>query len=228
MEARVAESQTEAASRVAQIRDSGGEPLLQEFVPGRLMAYSAVTDTNGKPIAESQQIADATWPRGAGISARAHTVPIDRELSGRAARLLQRLGWFGLVQLQFVLADDHRAWLIDFNGRLYSSLGLAVRAGANLPAVWASLATGRAVGAGGNAIAGVRYQWLEGDVRRAAARDRRELPAGLLDCARYARGAVHGYWNTRDPLPAVRRTGVFMTGIARKARSWSSSRQSTH
>jgi len=227
LESMVAADRAQAVSRIAQIRASGGEPLLQEFVPGRLMAYCAVTDSSGSALAAAQQIADATWPRAAGISARARTVPIDREIAERAGRLLKRIGWFGLVQLQFVLADGGEAWLIDFNGRLYSSLGLAVRAGANLPAAWASLATGRAPNAPVSAVAGVRYHWLEGDVRRVTARGPRAVPAGLLDCASYAQGAVRGYWSMRDPLPAVRRTGVFLKRVARKAWGWTSSRQST-
>ena len=37
--------------------------------------------------------------------------------------------------------------------------------------IWARLATGRAVPGKADAAAGVRYQWLEGDLRRACSRN---------------------------------------------------------
>ncbi len=80
-----------------------------------------------------------------GASCRAVTVPVDPDLSARAAALFRVLGWFGLAELQFLVPAAGPARLIDLNGRFYGSLALAVRAGANLPASWAALATGRDV-----------------------------------------------------------------------------------
>ena len=121
---------TAARRRVGQIAELGGQAEVQEFLDGDLMAYAAVTTAGGRRIAaQSMQVASRVWPPGAGASCRAVSVPVDPELSGRAAALLAALGWFGLAELQFIVPADGNPRLIDLNGRFYGSLALAVRAG---------------------------------------------------------------------------------------------------
>jgi hypothetical protein len=69
----------------------------------------------------------------------------------------------------------------------------------NLPDIWARSVTGRPVGDPLDARAGVRYQWLEGDLRAA-----REASGSLVDCLKYAAGARHSVSSLRDPRPLVR------------------------
>jgi predicted ATP-grasp superfamily ATP-dependent carboligase len=193
-----------ARARARALRDAGAEPIVQEHIAGRLMAFTAVTDRDARMVARVQQVADQIWPLGVGVSARAHTVAIDESLSERVGRLLEELGWFGLAELQFLLGPDSVPRLIDMNGRFYGSLALAVAAGPNLPAIWARLATGRAVGHVEQARPGVRYQWLSGDLRAglAAARGVGRVGAAL-GCMVRAPGAVHSVWRSTDPWPAV-------------------------
>jgi predicted ATP-grasp superfamily ATP-dependent carboligase len=185
--------------RVAEIRAVGGDPQVQAFHEGPLVAYAAVAGPDGRVVADAMQAASRIWPPHAGASCRARTVPVDEEVAARAARLFGALGWTGLAELQFVVPPDGVPRLIDLNGRFYGSLALAVAAGANLPATWAALATGRAV-APSRARAGVRYQWLDGDLRRA----RRERSApDLLTTLGAGFGAVHSIFSASDPAPAL-------------------------
>jgi predicted ATP-grasp superfamily ATP-dependent carboligase len=194
---------TATRRRVADIAALGGEAQVQEFVDGRLMAYAAVTTTGGRQVvAQSMQIASRVWPPGAGASCRAVSVPVDPELSGRAAALLAALGWFGLAELQFLVPADGIPRLIDLNGRFYGSLALAVRAGANLPAAWAALALGLDVEPV-TAAAGVRYSWWEGDLRRAVLERRGGLARDLAGALRAGVGATHSIGRWRDPAPAL-------------------------
>jgi predicted ATP-grasp superfamily ATP-dependent carboligase len=179
--------------RVAEIRTAGAVPMIQPVVSGELMAFTSVVDGQGRLVARVQQVAERTWPDGLGASVRAHTVAVDDRLAERVGALLRELGWHGLSELQFIVPPGGEPQLIDFNGRFYGSLALAVGAGANLPDIWARIATGRPA-AGGDARPGVRYQWLEGDLR--AAHD----PLGSL---RYAFGARHSIASVSDPRPAV-------------------------
>jgi predicted ATP-grasp superfamily ATP-dependent carboligase len=200
---------TATRRRVAEIAALGGQAEVQEFVDGHLMAYAAVTTAGGlEVVAQSMQVASRVWPPGAGASCRAVSVPIDPELAERAAALLAALGWFGLAELQFLVPADGIARLIDLNGRFYGSLALAVRAGANLPAVWAALATGRLDVPGKpvepmTAAAGVRYCWWEGDVRRALLERRGGVARDLAGAMRAGVGAVHSITSWRDPAPAL-------------------------
>ena len=128
---------------MAEITAAGGAPLIQEALDGRLAAFSSVVGEDGRLLARVQQEAERTWPRDLGCSVRARTVAVDEALAERVAALLADLGWTGLSELQFVVGADREPRLIDFNGRFYGSLALAMAAGPNLPALSAAVATGR-------------------------------------------------------------------------------------
>jgi predicted ATP-grasp superfamily ATP-dependent carboligase len=207
IEAALAPSREAGASRLADIHASGADALVQELVAGRLIAHASVTAPDGTMLAHVQQEAERLFPPGSGASARARTVAPDTRVTAGAARLLRELGWSGLAQLQLLRDGEGEPCLIDFNGRFYGSLALAVAAGVNLPALWAAAATGRRPPAGATARPGVRFQWLEGDLRVAAGERGLRLATGLLGCAAYAVRARHGIWSARDPVPQLRDGG---------------------
>jgi len=136
----VCDDRAEVARRVAEIAASDGEAILQQPIDGQLIAVSAVVDAEGRVVAWSQQQTLRASLRR--TSARAETVPLDPVLTGRVADLLADLGWFGLANLQFLSPPGGDPHLIDFNGRIYGSIALAIAAGANLPVLWAQLALG--------------------------------------------------------------------------------------
>jgi len=177
--------------------------LVQEPIFGQLVALTTVRDRDGELVAVVAQDAERIWPTTNGVSAYARTVPADPQLVEGVGRLLERLEWFGLAQLQFLRVPGRPPYLIDLNGRFYGSLALAIGAGANLPAVWGRLALGlpwqRPVVAYGR-----RYQWLSGDLRAAVAgKPRRLWPLEAVAALARGRGAVHALWDPTDPLPAL-------------------------
>jgi predicted ATP-grasp superfamily ATP-dependent carboligase len=212
----LAPSGAEAAALANRLRSAGLEPLVQRFVRGRLAALVVVADRRSRLVARVQQEADVLFPDDAGGSVRARTVPVDSGLAERTAGFLQELGWFGLAQVQFVVPDRGEPVLIDVNGRFYGSLALALAAGPNLPAIWAGLATGRATPPGGDGRAGVRYHWLEGDLRRLRAKRFVGAASGLVDTFAYARTATHGVWSRDDPRPGFRHVARLATRAARR------------
>lgn len=110
-----------ARRRAAEIAAVAGEAELQEFIAGRLMAYSAVVTRGGERVAaHSMQVASRMWPPDAGASCRAVSVPVDDEIARRAAALFFHLGRFGLAQPQFLVPADGVPRLIDLNGRFYA------------------------------------------------------------------------------------------------------------
>ncbi|MHB1808777.1 MAG: ATP-grasp domain-containing protein [Solirubrobacteraceae bacterium] len=203
--ARVAPGPGEARELASRMRDEGAEPLIQEHVEGHLMALTLLTDRAGAVVARVQQHADRRWPVDAGISARAHTVATEEELLEGASRLLGKLRWFGIAQLQFVRGGDGVPRLIDLNGRMYGSLALAVAAGLNLPALWGRIALELPIGHVRPARLGVRYQWLSGDIK-AGLSEARGGPAkarALLGSLLLAPLCAHSVWDRRDPKPAI-------------------------
>ena len=202
-EATLARSRGEAEAAIEMARLSGSEPILQEVVHGHLMACGLVADPGGRILALVQQVADRTWPPATGVSCRALTVSPDDELVGGIGSLLGDLGWSGLAQMQFIVPQEGAPRLVDMNGRFYGSLSLAVAAGCNLPDLWARQSLCRPVGATPPPAIGARYQWLEGDLRRAFTERRGNLLKDLAGTLAYGRGATHSIWAIRDPRPAV-------------------------
>ncbi len=206
------------AAAVQVVVDAGRSPVLQRPVAGDLIAVAAVCDPSSSLVALQQQRATHTWPPGAGISTRAHTVRPDPDLVDGVRRLVRRLGWVGMVQLQFLAPADGPPRLIDLNGRPYGSLSLAIAAGLPLPALWLdayvvggspaaspSVAQGEPgpeqIRLGGT---GVRYSWLGGDLRRALAERRGGLVPDLAATVRAWPGAAHPVSDPADRGPARR------------------------
>jgi predicted ATP-grasp superfamily ATP-dependent carboligase len=215
-EAVVARTAEEVATAVRRAERAGGA-LVQELLRGSLLAVAVVADKESVVRARAHQVATRLWPVDAGVSTRAATIAVDPAIAASIDRLVQALGWFGLAQLQFVVPADGVPRLIDFNGRLYGSLALADAAGVNLAAVWASLALDLPVGPGLHVgRPGRRYQWLEGDLRRAVAQRRGGLWRDVTSTLAYAPAAVHSILDVRDPLPAAVRMGELARRAARR------------
>ena len=202
-----------ARTRSEEIRAGGGKPLLQEAVSGRLLSHALVADRDGSIVAAVQQVADRTWPPNAGPGIRYRTVEPDEDIAKKLAALVADLGWFGLAQFQFVAPLGGDPLLIDMNGRFYGSMALATAAGSNLADAWARLATDRPPRRTPRARVGVRYQWLEADLRRAWVERRGGLAADFLDSLQRAARSRHVVWDSRDPLPAARH-GADLAGRA--------------
>jgi predicted ATP-grasp superfamily ATP-dependent carboligase len=198
LRAQVAQTPDEARAQVEYLESVGAEPLVQEYVEGDLLAYVAVTDPDSRVVSAVQQRTEEIWPRQSGGSIRARTEPIDDELAEKVGALLAELRWLGIAQTQFQVAPGRDPVLIDFNGRFYGSMALVLAAGPNLPAIWAALATGRPMPDVEAAREGVRYHWLESDLRRVV-NERR----GLVGSIGYAIGSRHGLWDAQDPAPAA-------------------------
>ncbi len=215
METGLAQNGVDAAERAAEIRVGGGEPLLQEPLAGHLEEVAVVADRDGRLVARVHQEVQRISAPSAGVAVRATTISPDEELMERVAALISELGWWGLAELQFIVGADGEHRLIDFNGRFYGSMSLALGAGVNLPEIWASVATGAPVGVAA-ARPGIRYQWLMGDLRRCFTEARANRLQTLRDSARWAPGAVQSVFQLRDPLPACRHLALDVSRLVRK------------
>ena len=144
-----------------------------------------------------------TWPTPYGASCRARSLPVDTDLLERSTALLTRLGWTGLVELQFITDAAGVPHLIDLNGRFFGSLALTDQVRPGLPDAWARLELDGELPRPSRRRRGRHYQWLAGDVRRAIVERRGGLVADLLETIVAAAGAVHSVVSIRDPGPVV-------------------------
>ena len=98
------------------------------------------------------------------MTARARTITPDAALSEGVGELVRRLGWFGLAEIEYLLDEDGVPRFTELNGRFYGGIALAGRAGVNVAAAWARLATGRAVAPSPAQRVDARFQWLNRDL----------------------------------------------------------------
>jgi predicted ATP-grasp superfamily ATP-dependent carboligase len=128
--------------------------------------------------------------------------------------LVRRLGWCGIFELELLELRSGGFVPIDFNPRPFGWMTLAVRAGANLPAIWLECLCGaepkRSI-----ASAGFRYRWEEGDLRHLLWQLRRgRLRAAVVLAPR--RRVVHAHFELRDPAPlAAEALDVARRGLRR-------------
>ena len=191
-----------ALPRLRVLADAGFEAVLQQPVDGTLESLVGVV-ADGRLHGLVHQRSPGLWPTPSGVTSRAHTVPPDRALAAGAERLLEDLGWSGLVQLQFLRDRTGTPFLIDLNGRFFGSMALALAAGANLPDAWARQALGEPLPHLTEGRPGVRFLWTAGDVRRALVERRGGLLADLASVVRLLPGAVTSVWDRRDPGPTT-------------------------
>jgi len=80
-------------------------------------------------------------PRGIGIGLCFEPALVDPILADKAKLLCERIGYYGIFELEFILAEG-KALLIDFNGRLYHQIAFDIARGMELPALAYAAATG--------------------------------------------------------------------------------------
>jgi hypothetical protein len=179
------------------------EPLLmQPYLTDQLRAIAGVI-WRGRLVAAVHQRHLRTWNADpGGPASAAETVEPDLELEKKMVRLLSDYDGIFMAELR----GDY---LLDLNLRIYASLALAIRAGANLPKIYCDLLRGESVDFI-RARPGVFYRWLDGDVRCViwAAYRRRLTPREAVKALMPRRGAAHGGPESlTDPRPMLARMG---------------------
>lgn len=167
--------------------------IVQPLLDGDLYSLAGVM-WNGKLHAPVQQVALSIFPEPCGGSAFARTVAVDEARVQQLERMLKKMGWEGIVQLQWIRTEQGD-FVIDLNPRIYGSLALANAAGSELAAIWAKLLLDIPV-AGGTARRDVLYRNLETFARA------RRRPGLSFE---YPRAAivVSSVFVRSDPLPVL-------------------------
>ena len=182
-------------------RDYPAALIVQEWLPGTLRGMSGVM-WDGRLRAVLHQSYARTWPREAGVATHAVTVEPDRVLEERVAQVLT--GHQGMFNVQYL--GEH---LIDVNPRVYGSVVVTAHAGINFPDLVARLTAGEEIGGREpvRAPLGIRYRWIEGDVRSLLDARRAKVIGwpGVARGIRPVRGTVHADFEWSDPGPLLAR-----------------------
>ena len=191
-------TRVDRAAGLDQLEMSEEPVVVQPWIDASMRAVAGVA-WRGSLVAAVHQRYLRTWPLQAGVASAALTVEPDLRLEEQVLALLD--GFEGVFQAQLL-----GEYLIDLNPRVYGSLPLAVAAGANLPAIFCDLLAGRPRTLVRGRV-GVRYRWIEGDVRHLVARlhTRRCRPSEVVSALRPRSSTVHSVTTIADPGPLLAR-----------------------
>jgi predicted ATP-grasp superfamily ATP-dependent carboligase len=137
--------------------------------------------------------------------------------------ILDSCGFEGAAMAEF-RCDGDAAWLMEFNGRLWGSVQLAIDAGVDFPRILVDLALGRPVTPATPYRLGVRSRWFLGEVDHAIALARGGVDSlgntGLLAALLVLAGS--GAENSReevfrwdDPSPFLSELGAWVASLFR-------------
>jgi len=118
--------------KVEQRLAAAGDVLVQEFVPGAGIGFSAlaINETLYAPF-EWLRVREVD-PRGSGSSAR-KSVPFTPEIRDFSAALIRRIGFQGICMVEYKRAADGRTVLMEINGRPWGSIQLPIESGIDYP-----------------------------------------------------------------------------------------------
>lgn len=184
---------------VSLVEQTQGPLVVQPYITEQMKAVGGVIQ-DGRLIAAVHQRYLRTWPPDCGGACAAVTTTPDLELEERLIALLD--GFDGVFQVQFA-----GRYLLDVNPRVYGSLPLAVKAGANLPGIYCDVLRNLGPKETVRARPGVMFRWLEGEVRNLflGVRRRELTPKEAFGFLKARSGTAHGPESLRDPKPMLTR-----------------------
>jgi predicted ATP-grasp superfamily ATP-dependent carboligase len=142
-----------------------GPSLIQRRVEGQGKGLFVLMN-QGVPLGMFAHKRLREKPPSGGVSVLRESIPLDKQLTDPALRLLQRVHWHGVAMVEF--KEDRTSevpLLMEVNGRFWGSLQLAIDAGINFPWLLLQMATGQQVGVPENGYrCGVKSRWLLGDL----------------------------------------------------------------
>lgn len=156
----------EELTALAESRRQGEDwPLLQGYVNGQGKGAFALCD-RGRVVAwfAHERLRD-TNPTGSGSCLR-RAVLLDERLRAQATTLLAAMQWHGPAMVEFRDDGVGAPYLMEVNGRFWTSLQLAIDAGVDFPRLWVEILQGQASAPIAAYRDDVTLRWLWGDVKR--------------------------------------------------------------
>jgi D-aspartate ligase len=130
-------------SEFAKQRTVAMTPLIQLYYPQTLenvYSLSGFRERTGGGMVMRAARKVLQQPRRVGIGLCFEPTTVDPLLAEQTKRLCERIGYYGVFELEFILAEG-KAMLIDFNGRFYNQIAFDIARGMELPALAYAAAT---------------------------------------------------------------------------------------
>lgn len=149
---------------LAHPQPDGAWPLVQEYVSGTGIGCFLLMH-EGRVVRRFQhrRLRDKN-PTGSGSCFRVGTPP-SPELMEASERLLRAAQWNGLAMVEFRVAENGPAYLMEVNARPWGSMHLAMESGVDFPLAWWQCVTGQPVRAELDYETGIHSRYLAGDLQ---------------------------------------------------------------
>jgi D-aspartate ligase len=118
-------------------------PLIQQYYPqavDNVYSLSGFREKTGGGMIMRAARKILQQPRRTGVGLCFEPALVDPVLADQAKRLCERIGYYGVFELEFILTEE-KAMLIDFNGRFYNQIAFDIARGMELPALAYAAAT---------------------------------------------------------------------------------------
>jgi predicted ATP-grasp superfamily ATP-dependent carboligase len=118
-------------------------PLIQQYYPQaveNVYSLSGFREEIGGGMIMRAARKILQQPRRVGVGLGFEPAPVDPLLADQTKRLCERIGYYGVFELEFIFAEG-KAMLIDFNGRFYHQIAFDIARGMELPALAYAAAT---------------------------------------------------------------------------------------
>lgn len=142
--------------------------MLQQFIPGHGAGVFCLYDQGRPTVFFAHQRLREKPPQG-GVSVLSKSVSVDPVLQSYAEKLLSAVRWHGVAMVEFRIAPNGCAYLMEVNTRFWGSLQLAIDAGVNFPRLlWEAELIRKGVRASmspvGEYRTGQQLRWFLGDL----------------------------------------------------------------
>jgi carbamoyl-phosphate synthase large subunit len=196
--AKLVVTQNEALRVVEEMRGSGGNAIMQSWLPGRREAIT-VFYAGGRFWARFAQVSYREWPVVGGSSVLCESIPLLADITESTERLVESIGLEGCSMVEYRRDASGRAMLMEINPRMGSSVSLAIASGVDLPGLVHASATGRTLWAISGYRPGRRVRRISDDLRN-------------------LKSAFGGGENPDSPRPG-RAAGTFLADFVRRPSS---------
>ena len=154
----------DASRRLEAMLDAGATAaLLQPWLPGRREAVSLFR-ADGRIWARFAQVSHREWPVLGGATVFCESIPLAPDIADASERLVEAMDLDGCSMVEFRRDREGRPVLMEVNARMGSSVGLAIRAGVDLPTLLHAWATGRPLRPITGYRIGERMRWPVGEM----------------------------------------------------------------
>lgn len=191
----------EAASVAGQMLAAGSSVLAQELATGRREGVTLFM-ADGDVRAACAHVAYRTSPPLGGASVMRESIPLPADIYGPAVKLVRAIGLEGVSEVEFRRDADGRPLLMEINPRLAGTIENAARSGVDFPLLIWQWAAGLPIDRVARYRAGVRTQWVHGELRWLKANYQR---AGRPDSVPRSRAL----WTVASELVRTRRYDCF-------------------